>query len=455
MDIIDIDKRIYSCNEAICKNIESLQANERGLLSQNILSQLRNFLECVFLKIYAASGNSLIENEYQNIKNAIKFINTLQGKYRFLNIFHKLLQISVSHYTLDPDSSERLMLKYYEYLLRVKTFMKDSYGIELLENLHKFPLNTDTAFTQYYEAIEKVLENKAAIARKTLQHGRFYIEKLHPVIVNDVIFYEVTFIPAHDKSSKFDRIIAFTKQEISSYYAVELHLAEFDIQVLERKMPIVVIVDWSVSIRACEFRNFAKIFGLSQEYGDLKEYSNLMKLLTQSRMNLIDLMDASDNFYANCIKIIREGTRNNLISSLLTTCRSFISNGGAGTNVLRYLLYHLNNKIIKRQLCVNQCADLSNLYLKYQCIPFDKIPFNFSLVNHNPSISDLFYCIDYSGRKHELFARFIKNNTERNGALYTSANEVQHFEEPEILAEKYNGVLYKKHQRLRIESYKP
>lgn len=48
MDIID--KRIYSCNEAICKNIESLQANERGLLSQNILSQLRNFLECVFFE---------------------------------------------------------------------------------------------------------------------------------------------------------------------------------------------------------------------------------------------------------------------------------------------------------------------------------------------------------------------------------------------------------------------
>lgn len=44
MDIID--KRIYSCNEAICKNIESLQANERGLLSQNILSQLRNFGMC-------------------------------------------------------------------------------------------------------------------------------------------------------------------------------------------------------------------------------------------------------------------------------------------------------------------------------------------------------------------------------------------------------------------------
>ena len=96
MDIID--KRIYSCNEAICKNIESLQANERGLLSQNILSQLRNFLECVFLKIYVASGNSLIENEYQNIKNAIKFINTVDTNWKVRCILiekssiHNLLQ---------------------------------------------------------------------------------------------------------------------------------------------------------------------------------------------------------------------------------------------------------------------------------------------------------------------------------------------------------------------------
>lgn len=76
MDIID--KRIYSCNEAICKNIESLQANERGLLSQNILSQLRNFGMC-FLKIYVASGNSLIENEYQNIKMLLSLLILFKG----------------------------------------------------------------------------------------------------------------------------------------------------------------------------------------------------------------------------------------------------------------------------------------------------------------------------------------------------------------------------------------
>lgn len=78
MDIID--KRIYSCNEAICKNIESLQANERGLLSQNILSQLRNFLECVFLKIYVASGNSIDSIYNQLLLNNLQVISQKYGR---------------------------------------------------------------------------------------------------------------------------------------------------------------------------------------------------------------------------------------------------------------------------------------------------------------------------------------------------------------------------------------
>ena len=45
--MLDIDKAIYDSNSTICNNIELLRGNERGLLSQNILSQLRNFLECL------------------------------------------------------------------------------------------------------------------------------------------------------------------------------------------------------------------------------------------------------------------------------------------------------------------------------------------------------------------------------------------------------------------------
>jgi helicase, putative len=61
----------------------------------------------------------------------------------------------VSHYSRDENNSERLMLKYYEYLLYIKNFLKDEYNIEVLDNLAKFPLNLDTTSQKYYEKIAK------------------------------------------------------------------------------------------------------------------------------------------------------------------------------------------------------------------------------------------------------------------------------------------------------------
>lgn len=86
------------------------------------------------------------------------------------------MQISVSHYTLDPDSSERLMLKYYEYLLRIRILMKEKFGMKLLANLSQFPLNTDKTFTLYYKAIAQAIEHRAALSTN-VHHGRFYIER--------------------------------------------------------------------------------------------------------------------------------------------------------------------------------------------------------------------------------------------------------------------------------------
>lgn len=43
--MFDVNKAIYACDDVICRNIESFTTEQRGLLSQNILSQLRNFVE--------------------------------------------------------------------------------------------------------------------------------------------------------------------------------------------------------------------------------------------------------------------------------------------------------------------------------------------------------------------------------------------------------------------------
>ena len=148
-----IDKAILDTNSVICKNISKFDASERGLLSQNILSQLRNLIEYIAMKI-CSQKSDVDPNNYDKRVECLKKLKT-NGKLKFLYKFHELLQISVSHYTLDANTSERLMLKYYEYLLKIKIFLSESYNLSILENIEEFPLNTDNNIAEYYEKISE------------------------------------------------------------------------------------------------------------------------------------------------------------------------------------------------------------------------------------------------------------------------------------------------------------
>ncbi|MBN2825781.1 MAG: hypothetical protein JXQ76_10675 [Campylobacterales bacterium] len=119
-----INNEILIIDKAISKNINRFDDSERGLLSQNILSQLRNLIELIFLKIYNQRKNESLKAKYENYRVAEKFVKSI-GKLRFLSKFHDLLQISTSHYTLDENASERLMLKYYLHILKIKDNKKD------------------------------------------------------------------------------------------------------------------------------------------------------------------------------------------------------------------------------------------------------------------------------------------------------------------------------------------
>ena len=126
----------------------------RGEISQDILSQLRHFVEHILLKIYA-NGND-IEDTQDNVKQAVKYAKN-QEWLRYLSRFHHFLQVSVSHRTLEEENLERLMLKYYEYLLRIKTMLHDKYSLDVLYNLEQFPIETDESLNEYYLKIVFIL----------------------------------------------------------------------------------------------------------------------------------------------------------------------------------------------------------------------------------------------------------------------------------------------------------
>ncbi len=449
----EIDNSILGIDKVICRNIDRFDNSERGLLSQNILAQLRNFVEHISLKAY--SNGQDIEITYENIQSAIIFVKT-RGDLRFLSKFHKLIQITASHYTPDEENSERLMLKYYEYLLKIKSYLKKTYNLNVLDNIGDFPVNIDTVLEEYYKKIIEKIKLPKSTRTGSTYDDRYYVQKIKPFFVAHEVYYEVTFTTAIDRASKYDRIIAFTKYDISHNYAVKLSVSNDNIRILNKNMPIQIIDAWEVSIRPCEFNNFTRILfgnrsGVTSGYS---EYRNLMKFLTHTGLNLVEFIDISDDYYLNIKQRITQRAKTTYLFNILDKCRNLTKLNRPGSNVIRYLLYRLNNKIIKQQCSSDICPRLSNLHLKFGCIPFDQMPFNTSLIGHNPKITDIFYCLDPTSREHEIFARFIKNNTEIKGQLYTPKKEIANFKNSNELMNLYNSRLYYKHNHRRLENYK-
>jgi len=446
-----IDSQILTIDENIQQNIEKFSPRERGLLSQNILSQLRNFVEHISLKAYCNGGD--IEDTYENIVAAIEYVKT-RGDLRFLSKFHYFLQKIASHYTLEQDASERLMLKYYEYLLRVKSYAKNTHNLDILKNIDQFPLDTDSVLREYRQKIAEKINQPESSREKADYRDRYYVQKVKPFFVKHEIYYEVTFTVANDRTSKFDRIIAFTKFDISENYSVKLSVSYDTIEILSKHMPIQIIDGWEVSIRPCELNNFADIFGPhSKISGGNVEYHKLMGFLTEAGFLLSEIVSFEDGFYNKIKTQIIKDAKVSHFFDILDKCREITKDNKHGSNIIKYLLHRLNNKIVKWQHRREICGLLSNLFLDYGCIPFDQMPFNSSLKNHNPRASDLFDCIDFKNRDHEFLARLIKSNTETKGALYTPQNDISGFDNINQLVTEYNNKLYYKHGSRRLESF--
>lgn len=332
--------------------------------------------------------------------------------------------------------------------------MGSIHNLKVLENIEEFPLNTDTVLKEYYEKIADQLQQPPYLRTTDPYKDRYYIQKTRPFFVNGQIYYEVTFTLASDRTSKFDRLIAFTKCDILTNYAVKLQISNSNIRILGKKMPIQIIDEWEVSIRPCELNNFADIFGSHPKLGGTNEISEIMKFLRQTGLNLIEFIDSPIDYYQSVKVQIAHTAKSRHFLQILDRCRELSESKQSGYNIIRYLLYRLNNKIIKQQYNAERCNLLSGLHLQYGCIPFDKIPFNTSLINHNPKLSDLFQCIDNTDREHELFARFIRNNIEIKGQLYTTEKDVVYFEHIDELIQKYNDSLYlPKHEHRLVQKY--
>ncbi|OII22654.1 helicase [Curtobacterium sp. MCBA15_016] len=435
-----VEGQVRAASDGIERNI-SLISSDRGFLSKNVLQYLRDLIEGLI--VWAHTGDPAQPFTYQTQFEPARDFAKAQAKYRPLERFHAMLQVSVSHFTLDEDPSERLMLKYYEFLLRTRQIAKDSLGIEILRNLESFPLDLDPLLREYHEKIAARIEEPGRIPPGSPRRDRYYVISSRPFYANGRIYYEVTFAPAHNRTSKFDRIIGFTSIDVSDSYAANMELQSSSIDVFGQPMPIVLIRLWEVSIRPCEFNNFARLLGQQTKVsaGQL-EYRNLMLYLTTTRFSLLDLIDMPDAEFTRIRTWATDGIkRTDEIFSALQSSRDIIRPDMPGSRILRYLLLTMNNNVVRAQYQRDRCRWLSNLYITPMSRPFDTMPFCTYPRRHTPRFFDLATAIGSNGREHEFLARRVMNNVEQHGVIYTPDAELEDLGDLDQLVATYNRLL--------------
>ena len=438
-----VDSQIESANKVIAKAISDYK-QDRAFLSQIVLAQLRNLVEGIAVRIHTNAGTT--EFDYDAIEASLIYVRTT-GQLSQLRRFHDFIKISASHYTLEGDPSERLMLKYYEHLIRLRTLAMSRCGLDILANLEDFPVDLDPSLREYHQKIASRIENRILSSSANEKTARYYIQNARPFFVKGRIYYEVTFSLPNDRLSKTDRIIAFTDIDMTINYAAKLTLVSDSIEVLGKTMPIMIIRAWETSVRPCEFDNFSRLLGsmIKTETGSV-EYRNLMNHLTTTASSLLDLIDLPDAAYREVKAAVLQRAQKAPIIGVLDKARKIVRAKSPGCNVLRYLMLQMNNRIIKKQFSTDECGRLSNLRVAYGCIPFDTMPFCTSLIGHNPKFSDLAESLDISGRTHELLARRVKNNTENRGILYTPVAELEDLGDVDTLIATHNSKLYSTHR---------
>lgn len=438
-----IDAKIYDTNNVINRIIEE-NLDDRDYLSKNVLSNLRYLVEYCFFRVYITDKiKGYVKFNHENNGLSIKYMKSCANM-RELRALHGFLQISTSHTLPNGDGSSRVLIKYLNYLIELKKFMKIKYNMDILEKLYSFPLNVEKNMENYYLQICNHIKNVPFNRNSGIIANQYYVKKVKPIIFNNNIFYEVTLSDATDYINKFNRIVVYSRIKIMDNYAIKISSVDRTINLFGKKINIKIIDNYKIAIRPCEFNNYAKIFGLEYKISSRHgEYDLLMKYLMSNNLNLLDIVEFNKNQYNTFSDKMINGANTHYILNLLNLSRNIILKNMSGANILKYMLFTLNNIVIKSQLMPSENYKLSNLYLNWGSIPFDEMPYASSLSNHKVDISDLLQCIDSNDREHELFSRRLSYNSDSFGKIYTKISDIDmESEYIDNLIDVFNSKLY-------------
>lgn len=423
----EIIRIIKACNQQIVESIDSMTVLNltRDGISQRILPRLNDLCTASLLlnslKLGAQKANLQLAWE-----QAILNIET-----RYLATFLKGIKY-IDNRIPEDGQSERLMLKYYNFLWQIRAFLKRDFSIDVLHNLEEFPRKIDKLDGEYFDLVASAIESYD-LPNQNLSGSRFYITKTTPFFVGKERYYEITLQLAGAYATKYNRITAYTKENISSDYSIQIGYHDIPIKLWGISTNIKVITNWFVSIDPTCINKLGKILNLGTNITSrYNEYTALMRFLTKSGINLVELIDLEESSFSHVIDPVFNGCQTSQIKDILVKLNESFSakSDSCGRNVVRFLLSDLREETL---LNVMYRPGLSKqmrggLYLSSKCYPFEKNPFISNLAGSNTSTEiGIRRIIDVAGIENVEQVRpylKIKRKIKESGEIYFDISDI-------------------------------
>lgn len=422
----DMEKIIMARDEQITESLDRMDILNvtRDDVSKRILTQLNDLCTATLLLNAIASGL-----EKANLQLAWER-SLLNIETKYLGTFLKGLRY-IDNRIPDEGQSERLMLKYYNFLWQIRKFMREHYGMSILSNLEKFPIKIDELDKEYYDLVASAI-NSIDLSPRAVSMSRFYVQKKVPFFVGTERYYEVVLQLASVYATKYNRVTVYTKENISTSYSVQIAYVDATINLWDIKSKIKVITNWKVSIEPRCLNKLGKILKvqtkLNSKYG---EYIELMNFLTKTGMNFLDLIDLQEFDFYELVNSIYSNTNTSVFKEILLILRNkfYKTSKETGRNVIRYLLLNLREETLNNVLPdgYNNKLLCENLYLSSKCFPFEKNPYISNLTGGKTSEGNLTKIVNAVGsEKMEIVRPYLslKNAIKRTGEIYFDARTV-------------------------------
>lgn len=430
--------------ETRCEDISlEIDRISNGNKSRDYIS--RRIVNGLYDLCYAVLVLNAINLGYTNVNERLAWeLAQFNIQTKYLSNFLKGLKYIGSRIP-EEGQSERLMLKYYNYLWEIRRFLKTNFNIAVLRNLEKFPLNTDTLDIEYYEMVASSI-CAIDLSPKVPTTSRYYIQKKAPFFVEGERYFEITLQLAGLYATKFNRITVYSKQNISTNYSIQIAYADAEINLWGAKSKIKVVTNWKVSIDPSCLNKLGKILKIRQKLNkNYGEYISLMNFLTRTGMNLFDLINMHEDNFQNALNHIYGETNTNIFKDILIKLRRdySLSSNKKGKHTIRYILLNLREETLESVLpnAFDKYCLSDDLYITSRCYPFEKNPFISNLAGRKTSrgnIKDLLEITNGSAEFNTVRPYLtIENMIRETGELYFDIDSVASREE----IKKYNSSL--------------